>query len=270
MNTDRTGETFGEVLTEIISDRGIKSDELLARKAMRTQARQAKRINVQRKTINNWRNNRSMPRSVTDRQFQLVLTALEVNEKELANLARFFDTTSDARTKSPEEKIPKEKIPASTIPRKWIALVPLGIVIASTILLSVFWMGNDQASDYLSIIPPSELTLSEHGFVLPHSDKEPVTNQQLEALSGWELYVARNEIFARNGWKFTRASSVCLQAHFDKQAKSQVNPNGWYEVKPQKVQPSNLELSNAEAIRAYECSARGGQFKCNGRLNQCE
>ena len=59
-------DTFGEVFSAIISDRKIKSDEQLARKAMRVQARQPSRINIQRRTINNWRNNRSMPRSATD------------------------------------------------------------------------------------------------------------------------------------------------------------------------------------------------------------
>lgn len=265
MKNDQSGETFGDTLSAIIADRGIKSDELLARKAMRAQAHQASRINVQRKTINNWRNNRSMPRSVTDRQFQLVLSALEVNERELANLIRFFDTDPKS-----QQDGPVDTATAPTNQSKWIALATLGSVIAIAILLSIIWVSMKPSRDYLATIPSSELSLTKDGFILPDSDKKPITNQHLEKLTGWELYIARNEIFARKGWKFTRASSICLQRHFDQFAKTATNPMGWYEVKPQKGQPSNLEFSNAEVIRSFECNVRGGQFKCNGHLNQCE
>lgn len=256
--------SFGEVLSEIISDRGIGSDELLARKAMRVQDRQSKRINVQRKTINNWRNNRSMPRSITDRQFQLVLTALDVNEQELSALIRFIDASSNRQVENATEKV---TVP--TIQPRWILTTALGVLAISLVLLLALFLFDAAHNEHLSEIPSGELSLSKDGYIIPSSNTEKVTTSQLEKLTGWELYVARNEIFARHGWEFSRASSLCLQHHFDKFTKSKNSTQGWYQRLVRRKSPSNLESSNAETIRAYECSVRGGQFNCNGRLNQC-
>ena len=122
---------------------------------------------------------------------------------------------------------------------------------------------------YVQEIPASDLHLSEDGFILPGSDIAPVTTDQLENLTGWELYVARNEIYARRGWGFVRQSSVCLQNHFNKFTLAENPQNGWYQRRVRQEELSNLEKDNAEAIRQYEGNARGGQVKCNGVLNQC-
>lgn len=256
--------TFGKTLNQIIIDRGIGSDELLARKAMRLQDHQQRRINVQRKTINNWRNDRSMPRSAADRQFQLILAALEVTEKELADLTSFLGS---------EKKRSKgflDRFKASPILR------PMGYIFGACALVLVGslnfsnWLSGKPSNSYIVKIPTSELTLSKDGYVIPSSNTKPVTSVLLKNLSGWDLYVARNEIYARRGWSFTRASSTCLQNHFNSWLKSDKNPDGWYRISSQRGQTSNLENLNIETIRAYECGVRGGQFKCNGHLNQCE
>ncbi len=43
-------------------------------------------------------------------------------------------------------------------------------------------------------------------FILPQSDTKTYSNSELEALSNWELYVARNEVFARYGRKYAEDS----------------------------------------------------------------
>jgi len=257
-------DTFGEVFSAIISDRNIKSDEQLARKAMRVQASQPSRINIQRRTINNWRNNRSMPRSATDLRFQLVIRALDVSDPELTALMRHLD-------RSKEEEPVTDNSGSAAQPRKlfWMAisaaLLAVFILTFAVFKLQLF----SDTTTFVQEIPASELHLSTDGFVLPNSSSEPVTIDQLESLTGWELYVARNEIYARRGWGFVRQSSVCLQNHFNKHAASDNPSNGWYQQRVRQQELTNLERDNAETIRRYECSARGGQVKCNGLLNQC-
>ncbi len=43
-------------------------------------------------------------------------------------------------------------------------------------------------------------------FILPESDSRTYSNSELEALSNYELYLARNEIFARYGRKYSEES----------------------------------------------------------------
>ena len=264
-------ETFGEVFSAILADRQIKSDEFLARKAMRSQDPKQRRINVQRKTINNWRNGRSRPRSLSDAQFQLILDALEIRDRELSVLSKFFEEPPVAQeTVSPvlqENVVPKKHVP----PAIWLALGSIVLIVAAiAIFFSIRAAQAPQASGYFAEIPEGELNLSKDGFVLAQSDREILSQDDLADLSGWELYVARNEIFARKGRGFWLTSSVCLQSHFDSMAKSTTNPDGWYEKKPRMSDLTNIEAANASTIRSYECQVRGGVFKCNGRLNICE
>lgn len=49
-------------------------------------------------------------------------------------------------------------------------------------------------------------------WIFPDSDTRLLTQADLAGLSDWELKVARNEIYARHGRRFTSAR---LQAHFD-------------------------------------------------------
>ena len=55
------------------------------------QAPGTRRINVHARTINNWRNGRSRPRSLEDPRLLLVLKALAPSQEEMSALARSFE-----------------------------------------------------------------------------------------------------------------------------------------------------------------------------------
>lgn len=267
MLTQESHNSFGEYLTSIMRERGFRSDEQLARRAMQLQQHKTRRVNVQRRTINNWRNDKSTPRDISDQQFQLVAQALKLSDDEITQIKQLI---SDQSAPQNEQKIVGTQVVKTThmvAPRYWIfgsALVLL--LIASFIYLPVY---NGHKITYLDQIPPTQLRVSENGFVLPNTHSEVVSERQLEKLSGWELYVARNEIFARKGRPFVKVSSMCLQKHFDSWSKTDQNPNGWYLKRSGDVRLTDLEYRNAEIIRNYECKVRGGQYNCSGNLNQC-
>ncbi|MEM8795057.1 MAG: YARHG domain-containing protein [Pseudomonadota bacterium] len=286
-DVDRKREfTFGEVLTELMRERGFKSDEQLARRAMQIQERLAPRVNVQRRTINNWRNDKSTPRSTDDQQFRLVAAALKLTDEDVARIERMIvgspplseergaskpediagPMTSDAASASAANMATSLSINALSKTAFSPALLAVSVV--AIVALAIFYYFA-AAPSYLTEISPSQLQLSKGGFVLPDSDKRVVTQDELERLSGWELYVARNEIFARKGRPFTLETSICLQNHFDSWAANGDQPNGWYVKRSGAPVVSQLEYKNAEIIREYECRARGGQMKCDGSLHIC-
>ncbi|GAB4072231.1 YARHG domain-containing protein [Ancylobacter sonchi] len=119
----------------------------------------------------------------------------------------------------------------------------------------------------VTTIPPGKLRVT-HGFVIPDSNTRRLTVDELNKLGGWELYVARNEIFARHGRKFQQPDSKCLQAHFDSWSKER-RPDGWYVPSSGTIELDGIEASNAVMIRQYECSVRNGQQSCNGQINIC-
>lgn len=258
--------SFGEYFTAIMRDRGFMSDEQLARRAMQIQEQLTPRVNVQRRTINNWRNDKSTPRSLTDLQFKLVASALKLSDDEISSVSQFM--VSDITSKS--EPALSNEVGADYTPKlpwKWISF---GLAFLILLVGTVFILVNsDIQIIYLEDIPPTQLRVSETGFVIPNSDTQVVNEQQFEKLSGWELYVARNEIFARRGRPFVKSSSMCLQNHFNSWAKTDQNPDGWYIKKSGDVRLTDLEYRNAEIIRNFECKVRGGQYNCSGQLNQC-
>lgn len=276
INTDQY-QSFGGLLTALMRDQEVNSDEQLARRAMRLQRNNLPRINVQRRTINNWRNNKSTPRSVDDQQFKLVAEALDLSAEEIGVFESLIakSTANNQRPASLNSDRSKIALPFIPAARKWapptIMAVVVGILVAGyfTITGGFAGSGDTLSPSTQTEIPPALLNLSDDGFVLPNSDKQIVTKEQLEKLTGWELYVARNEIFARKGRRFTQESSMCLQNHFNRWRKSQTNPDGWYLETTDDIRLSNQERDNAETIRNYECSVRGGQYKCDGQLNAC-
>ncbi|WP_097151381.1 YARHG domain-containing protein [Cohaesibacter gelatinilyticus] len=92
------------------------------------------------------------------------------------------------------------------------------------------------------------------------SVKYSFKNYPVGSFTFWELYVARNEIFARKGRPFVKVSSMCLQRHFDSWSRLEQNPNGWYNKKSGDVRLTDLEYRNAEIIRNYECKVRGERW----------
>lgn len=268
MLTQESHNSFGEYLTSIMRERGFRSDEQLARRAMQLQQHKTRRVNVQRRTINNWRNNKSTPRDISDQQFQLVAQALKLSDDEITQIKQLI---SDQPAPQNElRKVEPQVVETTHIvaPRDWIfgSVLVLLLITAAIIFLPAY---SSQKITYLDQIPPTQLRVSEDGFVLSNTHTEVVSERQLEELSGWELYVARNEIFARKGRPFVKVSSMCLQKHFDSWSKTDQNPNGWYLKKSGDVRLTDLEYRNAEIIRNYECKVRGGQYNCSGKLNQC-
>lgn len=218
-NEQRT--TFGSYLTALMRDRGFKSDEQLARRAMHIQEQFAPRVNVQRRTINNWRNDKTTPRDISDQQFKLVAAALKISEQELAKIEEFIndreELLDDVRQDNPSSETGSKNA--------YFTYASASFAVAVLALLAWFWFGKN-SSIVFNDIPPTQLPISQSGFVLLESGNQVVSERQLEQLTGWELYVARNEIFARKGRPFVKQSSICLQNHFDSWEKSTGNPKG--------------------------------------------
>ncbi len=92
---------------------------------------------------------------------------------------------------------------------------------------------------------------SSQDFILPNSSTELISEQDLEGLSDWELYIARNEIYARHGRGFKNKD---LQEYFGSKS--------WYVERytPEEFDAnptlSDIELQNVETIHNVE-KARG-------------
>ncbi|EIM76531.1 hypothetical protein A33O_05130 [Nitratireductor aquibiodomus RA22] len=257
---------FAKQLADLMQGRGIRSDEQLARRATGCQTPGTRRINVHARTINNWRNGRSRPRSSEDPRLLLVMKALALSEAEAGALHECL--TSPKANEGSSQRSSFTLNPRNLSLQKQLAAAAIFTAFLGAALFSVHGL-NASKREYVSEIPPDQLRLSKSGFVLPQSDNQVIRQAQLEELSGWELYVARNEIFARYGRPFVQPSSVCLQRHFDRWAKSEANQAGWYVKRSGSPLASDLAYTNAAVIRGYECQVRGGQYTCNGKLNLC-
>ncbi len=94
-------------------------------------------------------------------------------------------------------------------------------------------------------LPP---VVTESEYILPHSDTEAITLEDLQGLSAWEARVARNEILARHGRRFNDPD---LQAHFDSCSwyHGTIDADDFdYNVL------SALEQQNVEVIKRYEAT----------------
>ena len=84
-------------------------------------------------------------------------------------------------------------------------------------------------------------------YVLSGSSDRYLTDSDVSGLSSWQLMIARNEIFARHGRRF---SDPDLQAYFDGKA--------WYNgtIAPEDFNGdailSDIEQANLALIRKYE------------------
>lgn len=93
-----------------------------------------------------------------------------------------------------------------------------------------------------------------NGYVLSESDKRNYTENELAALTDYELYIARNEIYARHGREFNNQD---LQDYFH-------NKN-WYTARyspdsfDSMVTLNSYEKKNAETILAIE-KRRGSSY----------
>ncbi|MCD2347928.1 YARHG domain-containing protein [Clostridium guangxiense] len=82
-------------------------------------------------------------------------------------------------------------------------------------------------------------------YILQDSDKYKVTDVQLKRLTGYELMMARNEIFARHGYVFKKEP---FKSYFE--AKSWYTPNPSF--KGYDSQLSSVEKYNIKQILKYE------------------
>lgn len=267
---DKSGHAaFGRCLSELIRDAGISSDEQLARKAMQLKDKDQPQINIQRRTISNWRNGKSAPRTKQDPKFQLMLRALNPSIEKRQEIEALIGTGKASPEKTSRSANLENLFKSLRGPR-W---MHFGAVLALMLIVAVIGsltFGSIGKGAYLETIPEDQLRLSQDGFVLPFSSVHAVDEQNLKALTSWELYVARNEIYARKGRPFVKQASVCLQHHFDRWAKNNSSPNGWYVKQSGGVALNDLEIRNAETIQRYECAVRGGRMNCSGSLQDCQ
>lgn len=83
------------------------------------------------------------------------------------------------------------------------------------------------------------------GVVIPDSSDRLLSADELGNYSALELRIARNEIFARNGFRFKDAS---LRAHFGQ--------FGWYKPTTDNVQLSGVEKANVALLKSAEAAAQ--------------
>lgn len=97
-----------------------------------------------------------------------------------------------------------------------------------------------------ALAPPTAAPESE--YILPHSDTDPLTLDQLQGLTAEQARIARNEILARHGRMFNDQE---LQRHFDGCSwYSGTVPADSFDYN----QLSPLEQQNVEVIKQYEAS----------------
>ncbi len=108
----------------------------------------------------------------------------------------------------------------------------------------------DELRAYMDGVSVKGGVSSEVDYILPESDSRKYARSELSSLSTWELYIARNEIFARYGRRFNNAD---LAEHF--------NSKSWYsetwsaEEFDEWFSPNEYEKANADLIMELERDA---------------
>ena len=105
---------------------------------------------------------------------------------------------------------------------------------------------QDNIDESVAPEPAEEAQAAGEGYVFPNSDKELLTEADLEGLSAEQCQIARNEIYARHGRMF---QDETMQAYF--------NSCDWYEgtIAADDFDESNLtetEIANKDLIVEYE------------------
>ena len=121
--------------------------------------------------------------------------------------------------------------------------------------------GQDASDDNATTVEPyepdeDEVSDNDNSYVLPDSATHIYTGDELAAMNDWELYLARNEIFARRGRRFQNED---LQSYFDSQE--------WYEplYTPEEFDSrvgellNDTERANASTILSIE-QERGSAY----------
>lgn len=171
----------------------------------------------------------------------------ESNDKDLDN---------NSTNLSSENKSPKHKL------QRNILLVIILILVGSFIIYKVMISSNsaDTSDNNISVnttdepefvkTPPSETAkkyinkYKDHDYIISTSNSSNINISSLNDYSVEELFLARNEIFARNGYVFK--SSPNLQAYFE--SKTWYKPDVSYNGLPK----SDLENQNSQCIKSIE------------------
>jgi hypothetical protein len=293
--------TFAEMLEDYIRAKSLHQHREVAR-AVKTKTG----ITILEKNISNWRRGENLP---TTQYLKPLADTLGItgDPKAEADWNRLYAEADAARRRRgispPSEEVPEEQggvsepevggerppVSEQSPRRRAVPLVAAGLTVAAAVLIGAWaWGGGQNVNKvvlpplpplppgeapapptYLAEIPSHDLRVQASGFVLPQSATQRLTREELVGLTGWELYIARNEIYARYGRKFHRPYSICVQNHFDTWRRGGMNPRGWYTPVSGEPQPSQLEQENAALIAKYECEERGGQFLCHGKPWPC-
>lgn len=85
------------------------------------------------------------------------------------------------------------------------------------------------------------------GYILPNSSSVVLTDSDLNGKTAWQLRIARNEIYARHGRKFSDSS---LQNYFD--SCSWYHINSEYTYSNDNANLNDVEKANVKFIKQYE------------------
>lgn len=93
--------------------------------------------------------------------------------------------------------------------------------------------------------PPAASGTQDSGVVISYSSERLLTADDVAYLTANDLRIARNEIFARKGFRFKDAG---LRAHFSQ--------FGWYRPTADSVELSSVEKANVAMLRSAEAAAQ--------------
>lgn len=126
---------------------------------------------------------------------------------------------------------------------------------AHTLKIELDAASGCSGSAHIRFDVPESAGDADGDYILPDSATHRYSASELEGLSDYELYIARNEIFARHGRGF---ASEELQSYFDSK--------DWYtrrydpdEFDAQTGILNDTEIANSETIRSVE-QARGSSY----------
>lgn len=124
-------------------------------------------------------------------------------------------------------------------------LFVLGIFIHFGILKAASKSQASKSSPSAAKVSETNKTKKTNTYILPDSDKYKLTDEELKNLTGNDLMMARNEIFARHGYVFKKEP---FKSYFESQS--------WYKKDPTfkgyDSQLSSVERYNIKKILKYE------------------
>jgi len=136
------------------------------------------------------------------------------------------------------------KIPIQSFP-KTISPVPSYIIPkpSEKLIIAPTNEASSTPSVFISGSPTPKVTINSRNFIFPKSSTEIIKESQLTSLTPWQLKVARNEIYARNGRSFVHQDLVC---YFKLQS--------WYKVDSKFIDTNlnPIEKQNVQTILNYE------------------